>query len=216
MKIDLHCHTKYSYDSNSEIEELIIQAKKRGLDGIAITDHDNINGFKEALQLGIKHNFLIVLGEEIKSSKGDILGLFLNKKVDGYKKDPRWVMEEIKKQKGLVVIPHPFHYGEGFKNNIENYLDIIDGIEVFNARKPFKEPDEKALCFAKKHNIAMTAGSDSHYYKGVGYAYTEADAKTLEEFKNAIIQKKTTFSGKKAPFKYIFTPFLGKIFNSLL
>lgn len=216
MKIDLHCHTKYSYDSNSEIEKLIIEAKRKGLDGIAITDHDNINGFEEAIQLGIKHNFLIVLGEEIKSNKGDILGLFLENKIDGRGKDPKWIMEEIKKQNGLVVIPHPFHYGEGFKDNLENYLDIIDAIEVFNARKPFKEPDEKALKFAEKHNIAITAGSDSHYYKGVGYAYTEADAKTLEDFKNSIIQKKTTFQGKKAPFKYIFTPFLSKIINSFL
>ena len=211
MKIDLHCHTKYSYDSSSEIEKLIIEAKRKGLDGIAITDHDNINGFEEAIQLGIKHNFLIVLGEEIKSNKGDILGLFLNKKINGYKKDPRWIMEEIKKQNGLVVIPHPFHYGEGFKDNLENYLDIIDGIEVFNARKPFKEPDEKALKFAEKHNIAMTAGSDSHYYKGVGYGYTEANTKTIEDFKDAIIKKEVLIKGSKSPIYQIFIPFLTKI-----
>ena len=211
MKIDLHCHTKHSYDAGSDIEKIIIQGKKMGLDGIAITDHENTNGWEEAISLGKKHNFLIVLGQEIKTTKGDILGLFLNKQIDGYKKDPRIVMEEIKKQGGLVVIPHPFHNGEGFRDKLENYLDIIDAIEVFNARKPFKEPDEKALKFAEKHNIAMTAGSDSHYYKGVGYAYTEANAETLEEFKNSIIKKKTTFSGKKAPFRYIFTPLLSKL-----
>ena len=93
MKIDLHCHTKYSYDSNSDIEKIIIEAKKKGLDGIAITDHDNTNGWDEAIELGKKHNFLIILGEEIKSNKGDILGLFLKEKIEGRKKDPRFVME---------------------------------------------------------------------------------------------------------------------------
>jgi len=211
MEIDLHCHTKYSYDSNSKIEDLIIQAKKRGLDGIAITDHENNNGWKEALELGKKHNFLIILGEEIKTTKGDVLGLFINQQVNGYKKDPRFVMEEIKKQGGLVVIPHPFHYGENFKDNLENYLDLIDAIEVFNARKPFSNPDKMALEFAKKNNLGMTAGSDSHYYKGVGYAHTEADVNNLEEFKEAIINKKTKTKGAKAPICYIFTPLLIKL-----
>ena len=211
MKIDLHCHTKHSYDAGSDIEKIIIQGKRMGLDGIAITDHENTNGWEEAISLGKKHNFLIVLGQEIKTKKGDVLGLFLNKQIDGYKKDPRIVMEEIKKQNGLVIIPHPFHNGEGFRDKLENYLDIIDAIEVFNARKPLSSPDKKALQFAKDYNLGMTAGSDSHHHKGVGYAYTEADVTTIEDFKNAIINKKTRGLGKKAPIYQIFTPFLSKM-----
>ena len=215
MKIDLHCHTKYSYDSNSDIEKIIIEAKKKGIDGIAITDHDNTEGWTEAIELGKKYNFLIILGEEIKSNKGDILGLFLKEKIEGRKKDPRFVMEEIKKQGGLVVIPHPFHYGEGFRDNLTNYLDLIDAIEVFNARKPFSSPDKMALDFAKKNNTGMTAGSDSHYYKGVGYGYTESDSNTLEDFKISILEKRTIGEGKKAPIIYIFTPLLSKLIKKI-
>lgn len=87
------------------------------------------------------------------------------------------------------MIPHPFHYGEGFRDDLTNYLDLINAIEVFNARKPFSNPDKQALEFANKHNLATTGGSDSHYYKGVGYGYTESDSNTLEDFKISILEK---------------------------
>jgi len=210
MKIDLHCHTKYSYDASSSIESIIGQAKKMGLDGVAITDHENTNCWQEALEAGEKHNFLIILGEEMKTAKGDVLGLFLKQRIDGYKKDPRWVMEQIKKQNGLVIIPHPFHGSEGFRDDITKYLALIDGIEVFNGRKPGTSPDDKAMEFAKKHNLGMTAGSDSHYYKGIGYTYTEFEGNTKEELKQAILNKQTKSKGKKSPLIYILTPFLSK------
>lgn len=211
MKIDLHCHTKYSYDASSSIESIISQAKKMGLDGIAITDHDNTNGWEEAIALGKKNNFLIILGEEIKTTKGDVLGLFLKQRIDGYKKEPRWVMEEIKKQGGLVIIPHPFHGSEGFRDDITKYLDLVDAIEVFNARKPGTDPDKKAMEFAKKHNLGMTGGSDSHYYKGTGYTYTEFDGNTEEELKQVILNKEVKIKGEKSPLIYIITPILGKL-----
>ena len=211
MKIDLHCHTKYSYDASSNIEDIIKQAKKMGLNGIAITDHENTNGWKEAVEAGKRENFLIVLGEEIKTTKGDVLGLFLKQKIDGYKKDPRWVMEEIKRQNGLVIIPHPFHGSERFNDDITKYLDIIDGIEVFNARKPGTSPDRKAMEFAKKYNLGMIGGSDSHYYKGIGYTYTEFEGSTEDELKQAILDKQTKIIGKKAPMIYILTPILCKL-----
>ncbi|MDD4531150.1 MAG: PHP domain-containing protein [Candidatus Pacebacteria bacterium] len=210
MKIDLHCHTKYSYDASSSIESIISQGKKMGLDGIAITDHENTNGWDEAIKLGKKQNFLIVLGEEMKTTKGDVLGLFLKQRIDGYKKDPRWVMEEIKKQGGLVIIPHPFHGSEGFRDDITKYLDLVDAVEIFNARKPGTSPDKKAKEFAEKNNLGMTAGSDSHYHKGIGYTYVEFQGNTEEELKLAILNRDTKIKEKKSPLIYILTPFLAK------
>jgi len=99
MKADLHCHSQYSYDSIAKIEEIIKEAETKGLDAVAVTDHDNARAWKEIK----KTDFPIILGEEIKTNKGDVLGLFLKQEINGRQKDPRWVMEEIKKNRELLV-----------------------------------------------------------------------------------------------------------------
>ena len=96
MKIDLHCHTYYSHDAISSPEQLIKQALKSGLDGIAITDHETTAGWNEAIKAGEKLKAKIILGEEIKTNQGDILALFITKQIDGKNKDPKWVINEIK------------------------------------------------------------------------------------------------------------------------
>ncbi|MDD5696592.1 MAG: PHP domain-containing protein [Candidatus Pacebacteria bacterium] len=206
MKIDLHCHTKHSYDASSDLKDIIKEARKKGLDGIAVADHDNTRAWEEAK----KADFPVILGEEIKTSKGDVLGLFLKEEIKGRKKDPRWVMEEIKKQGGVVVVPHPFHDVERFRDDLENYLDLIDGLEVFNGRRPFSFPDKKAYEFALKHNLAMTGGTDAHYFRPIGDVYTECEAKTLEEFKQALLNRKTRAKGKKSNLIYFFCPMIEK------
>ncbi|MDD3170388.1 MAG: PHP domain-containing protein [Candidatus Paceibacterota bacterium] len=204
MKIDLHCHTKYSYDGSSELKDIIAEAKRKGLDAIAVADHDNARVWAEAKE----SDFPVILGEEIKTSKGDVIGLFLKEEIKGHGKDPRWVMEEIKKQDGVVVVPHPFHDTERFKDDLEKYLDLIDALEVFNGRRPFSSPDEKAYDFALKHNLAMIGGTDAHYFRPVGDVYTECEAKTIEEFKQMILERKTEVKGKKSKIIYVFCPMI--------
>lgn len=209
MKIDLHCHSYYSHDGLSSLEKLIKSALRKGLDGIALTDHDTIRGWEEAKKVAEKLKAFLILGEEIKTKEGDILGLFLKKEIKG--KTPLEVIKEIKDQGGIVIIPHPFHFLKGFKGNLESYKDLIDGIEVFNSRALFGN-DKKALEFAKKNNLAQVAGSDAHYHKSVGDAFTIAQgAKNLEDFKKAIKERKTKPYGKKtSPFSLAFS-ILGKI-----
>jgi predicted metal-dependent phosphoesterase TrpH len=211
MKIDLHCHTYYSNDGVSSPEQIIKYALKKGLDGIAITDHETNTAWEEAQNIGDELGIKIVFGEEIKTNKGDILGLFLKEKINGKGKDARWVINEIKKQDGLAIIPHPCHGTERFKDDIRKYLDIIDGIEVFNGRLPFTLPDKMAFEFAQKHNLVMTGGSDAHFYRGVGKVYTECATKTLDEFKNALQNKKSRVSGKKASLAYLIFPTLRRL-----
>jgi len=210
MKLDLHCHTFFSKDSILSPKKLIETALKKGIQGVAITDHDGVFGWKEAEFWAKKLGAFLVFGEEIKTKAGDILGLFLKSEIKS--KEPEKVMREIKNQGGIVVVPHPFHLVERFKDELTKYLDLIDAIEVFNARHPFSFFDKKAFEFAKRHNLAMVAGSDVHSCFDVASAFTEIEgAKNLEEFKKGILEKKTETFGKKAPLFAISFPFLAKI-----
>lgn len=214
MRIDLHCHTSFSKDGFCSLEKIFKQAKKKGLDGIAITDHDTVAGWEKAQILAKKYDLQVILGEEItckrnKKTIGDILGLFLTKKIQS--KEPEKVMKEIKDQGGVVVVPHPFHPLVKFKDNLEKYLNLIDAIEVFNARQLTQKYDKMAKDFAKKHNFAEVGGSDCHFFKEVGNAFTEAEAKNLEDFKEAIFQRKTKVFGKKSPLVYLIFPTLARM-----
>lgn len=202
MKIDLHCHSFYSREATSSPRKLIKTAKEKGVNGIALTDHDTISGWEEAKKSSKEFGIFLILGEEIKTKKGDILGLFLEKEIKS--RDPIGVIKEIKAQNGIVVLPHPFFFPEHFRDNLEKYVNLIDGIEVFNARCPFQGADKKALNFAKKYNLALIGGSDAHYSKDVGNGVTIAEAKNLIEFKEAIVKRWTSFEGKKSPFYSLF------------
>lgn len=231
MKIDLHIHSKYSYDSFSFPEDIARTAAQKGLDGVAVTDHDTIAGWKAMRKATKKYGLLFVPGQEIKTKRGrkiigDIVGIFLKKEIKS--REPKEVIKEIKAQGGIVIIPHPFHIltpfkghktnknksfrlVTPFKGDIEDYKNLVDAIEVLNARVPLKSSDRKALNFAEKNNLAMTGGSDAHQWKDVGDAYTIAQkAKTLDDFKKAILNKKTRASGGKSPLRSLASPSLAR------
>ena len=203
MKIDLHCHSYYSNDGISSPEKLIKTALKKGLDGIALTDHDTTQGWEEAAEAAKKSNAILVFGEEIKIKKegktvGEILGYFLKEEINPQGKTVEQVIEEIKKQGGLAIIAHPYHWRKPFKE-LEKYKNLVDGIEVFNARSQTKRGNQKSFIFAQRNNLAMTAGSDAHHCSEVGDAYIEADVKNLEELKEAILKKEIKIFGKQSP-----------------
>lgn len=206
MKIDLHCHSYYSHDGTSSPERLIKTALEKGLDGIALTDHKTTAGWEEAIKAAKKLKAVLILGQEIKTKLGDVLGLFLKKEVKS--KELMAVIKEIKEQDGIVILPHPFYPLKSFKGDILKYKDLIDGIEIFNAKSILSLANKKAARFAQKYNLATIAGSDAHYYKNVGDAYTLAEeAKNLAEFKAAILKKQTKIEGKiSSPLSLLFIP----------
>lgn len=210
MKIDLHNHSYYSNDGLSSPKKLIKKALKMGLDGIAITDHNTVDGWPEAIEEARKLNAFLVLGQEISTEKGDLLGLFLSKKVES--RIFSEAVKEIKAQGGVAILPHPFHFPESFKGKIKDVAEEIDGLEVFNSRGPISLLDRAALVAAKDNGLAITGGSDSHVCWTCGNAYAEAEAENLEDFKKAILERKTKVSGKKSCFLYLIAPITARTF----
>ena len=170
IKIDLHVHSKYSHDSFTPIDKIIKFAKKVGLDGIAITDHNTIEGALEATRHK-NEDIKIIIGSEITlNNGGEILGLFLNEDVRSGSFNE--VFDQIKAQDGIIILPHPFRR---IKKTIEKIgsddlskIKIIEGLNASN----FPDENEEALKFSKNKSLIMIAGSDAHFYSIIGQAYT--------------------------------------------
>ncbi len=178
MKIDLHVHTKFSWDGLSTPKEVVDAALERGIDCICITDHNENKGAFEAMKYAFDKNILVLPGIEILTLGGDILGINIKKIIPDYR-PAKETIQEIKKQGGLTVVPHPFWPLSSLKNDTESLLSA-DAIEIFNADM-FRFINKKATDFVQKHNLAFTAGSDAHMAKFVGRAYLEIPQKNLSE-----------------------------------
>ena len=188
----------YSKDSFCSAYNALKAAKKKGLNGIAITDHDNIRGWPEAIKAAKKLNMLLILGEEIKcKEKIEVLGLFLKKEIHPDSLDN--VVKEIKRQNGIAILAHPFYKKNSFEE-IAKYVKKVDAMELLNSRRTIGQNKKAKILYQNlNENVAITASSDAHTSFEIGASYTEANAKTLEEFKKEILNKRTKIYGKRSP-----------------
>jgi len=168
IDVDLHMHTDHSSDCATPVEVLLATARAQGLGAIAVTDHNEISGALEARAKaeGVK----VIVGEEVKTAtQGEVIGLFIEESI------PRGLsledtVAEIKRQGGLVYVPHPFdrlHSVPDYEHLLA-ILDDVDAIEVFNPRVAIGAFNEEAARFAGKYRVVAGAGSDSHVAQGLG------------------------------------------------
>jgi len=197
FNLDLHVHSNYSYDSNLSPEKIIKISRKKGLSGIAITDHNTINGSIKAKSLA-KDDIMIILGSEITTEKGDLIGLFLNDNI----KSRRFidVIDAIRDQGGISVLPHPY------KNKFADPVDLIknvDMVEVMNARISNKL-NQKASILSKKFGKGIVAGSDAHTSFEVGRVQSILSGKQIfkddEDVKKFLLNGKVNIWGNESPF----------------
>ena len=198
IDVDLHMHTDHSPDCATPVDVLLETAKERGLGAIAITDHNEISGALAAREVaeqvgGIK----VIVAEEVKTEKqGEVIGLFIEEKI------PRGLtmaetIAEIRRQGGLVYVPHPFDRLHSVPD-YEHLLDIVEDIdilEVFNPRVALTAFNEEAERFAAKYRIVPGAGSDSHVAQGLGSVRIrvhdfDGPEEFLEVMRNADIVRK--------------------------
>jgi predicted metal-dependent phosphoesterase TrpH len=171
LKIDLHVHTCYSYDSLITPQQLVLYAKKRGLDGVAITDHDRVDG---ALKIARETDFLIIPGVEVSSLGGHIVGLNVQKQIP-QKLSVDETVDKIHEAGGIAVACHPTVF---IKQSLgKNLSSKFDAVEVINASAfPFRYSVNRSKQIASNLGVAAVAGSDAHYGPEIGYAYTLIDA----------------------------------------
>lgn len=172
MKVDLHVHSYRSKDSLARPEELVHWMARRGLGAMAVTDHDAIEGAWEAAALAPG---AIIIGEEIRTSRGEIIGLFLQDYVPP-RLSPRETIERIHQQGGLVYIPHPTDRLRGSTLAPDALLAVlpqVDLIEGYNARALCGWVNRRAMALARRHGLPVGAGSDAHRAADMGLAYLE-------------------------------------------
>ena len=180
LRVDLHLHSSYSHDGQSSLQELIERSRECGLDRIALTDHNTVEG---ALELARIAPELTIVGEEVKTREGEVIGLFITGRITPYLM-PEEVMDVIHEMGGLTYVPHPLDRRRAnfLPERIVQMADRIDIIETYN---PWCEPGANAAAAKLASDLgAVTAsGSDAHGIQELGRSWMEIeDYKSPAEF----------------------------------
>lgn len=212
-KLDLHTHSIISQDGGITAAQYEKILQTGMLDCIAITDH-NETSFARIMQKKLGER--IIIGEEIRTTEGEIIGLYLQETIPGGISVDE-VIASIKHQGGLVYLPHPYeHFRKGWQTGtIDRIAEDIDIVEVFNGRGRFRGKPVQAEQFALKNNMLQAASSDAHGWRGLGHTssmLTEFPThKTLKHLLTTAILDKTY-----APVYTNFYPLLNRIKNNIV
>ena len=203
MKYDLHSHSKYSSDGILDPKKIIKVSIKKGLNGIAVTDHNTIKGGLEAKKYETD-DFKVIIGSEVMTSKGEVIGLFLSEEIKS--NDFNEVIDEIKAQNGIVVLPHPFDEWRHGAFPDENDVKSINSIEILNSRCVKDRYNQNASKFAKKYKLGTTGGSDAHFANEIGHAGVIIETEDIYE---AILKNDLQVFGKTSTsLNHVFTKIL--------
>lgn len=192
-KVIFHVHTKYSKDSILTFPFLLIMCKLKKIDAIAITDHNTISGAIKYKPLLLKHHIDVIVSEEISTKEGEIIGLYLKKRVEPNLSVEETV-QEIKKQDGLIYIPHPYDLKRQksviSSNALKRIKNDVDFIECHNGRNAEEIYSKIQNEIAEKLNLRKIIGSDAHTFYELGRNYCLVDSynkkdlvKTIENAK---------------------------------
>ncbi len=196
IKADLHVHSKYSADSIITPKELVFYAKKKGLDAVAVTDHNQVEG---ARKIAKETDFLIISGTEVSSVDGHIVGLMVQEVIPkGLSANE--TVDRIHKAGGVAIACHPFAL---FKGSIGKHVnEKFDAVETVNASSfPFRSASKKADSIASRLGLPKVAGTDAHIGQVIGCAYTVVDSESnVDAILKAIVAGRCQPFGSAIPF----------------
>ena len=196
LNIDPHTHSFFSGDGVSSPEEMIAAARRKGLHGFALTDHNTCEGIAYMLKKGLMRpdglpvdGFLVIPGVEVSTSDGHLLCLGVT--LPNMKGEPaRVVCEAIHERGGLAIAPHPYDYFRSALGESALKALPVDAVEVYNSATTFQARNRKALAYAESKGLPMIAGSDAHDEDSIGTACTilQTDELTLASVLHQIAQ----------------------------
>lgn len=186
MKVDFHCHTHYSPDSIAQIPALLRSAHAHGLDRLVITDHNCLQGAREAFA---REPEFIIIGEEIKTTYGELLVSFVQEEIPA-NLNPFKVIELLRAQGAFISVSHPFdEFRSGWPlEMLKEIAPLVDAFETFNARVLNQRMNDEALQFATQYDLPGTAGSDAHDPYEVGRVSLDLPAFTTAAELRSVIR----------------------------
>jgi len=194
IKVDLHVHSNYSKDSLITPKELVFYAKKSGLNAVAVTDHNQIEG---SLKIAKETDFLVIPGMEVSSADGHIVALNLQKLIPRGLR-ARETVEKIHEAGGIAIAVHPYAW---LKGSLGRHVEEaqFDAIETLNASAfPFGLNKRKATAAAQKLKLPQVAGTDAHFGPTIGYGYTAIDCEpNVDAIAKAIVSGKCQPLGRQ-------------------
>ncbi|MAS34446.1 MAG: histidinol-phosphatase [Anaerolineaceae bacterium] len=186
-KVDLHSHTLWSKDCVTRFETILRLCEQRGIDRIAITDHNTADG---ALAMQALAPDRVIVGEEIMTTQGELLAYFVRETIPAGL-TPEETIRQLRNQGAVISVSHPFdrlRKGAWQPDDLSRIMDKVDAIEIFNARCMFASDNDKAIDFARQHGLTGTTGSDAHIRPEYGRAMTQLRpfANDPEDFLDAL------------------------------
>lgn len=169
LRVEFHCHSIYSKDSLTTPERLVRACHRKGIHRVIVTDHNTIAGARAAQALDPE---LVIVGEEIKTTRGEILAAFVREEIPAGL-SPQETIARLKEQGAFISVSHPFDVYRSGHWDVQDLLDIlpdVDAIEVFNSRCWSPDFNLQAGEFAEEHDIPGTVGSDAHAALELGRA----------------------------------------------
>jgi predicted metal-dependent phosphoesterase TrpH len=202
--VELHSHSHASYDSRLRAADLVQACREKGIDRLAVTDHHSIRG---AVELRALAPDLVIVGEEIMTTQGELLAYFVEEEVPRGL-TPHEAIARLKVQGAVISVPHPFdrwRSGAWRESDLVALLPAIDAIEVFNSRCVFKADNARALAFAQQHGKLCTVGSDAHYRLELGHAVLKLphSPQTAAELLTGLVQAEPVCR-RTSPFVHTF------------